>query len=296
MKHVKPTSLLILLAAVMLLAACKPVTRPSEAAGSLPVLGEPVELRAGAGPFSDYREGTTSASEPARFRIALQENEYLQVYAGSAVGADTMPGNVPGNVGIEMWMPDGQMLPNASVGMGATGWAGVAPAAGDYRIEVVTNAEAVEYTLSVRVSPVSYEPLAEDECQSVEEAVEAALGLTTEHAPATFYDGRNDLGGNGCRIFFVESGTPFTDSAEVFEKIAAALPDWQENPDYQASGSTGVATGLVRGDALMLVSVLWEPTSDAHCPNDEPISNCELSPEQKVFVIQLDAAQRIGQK
>mgnify|MGYP000864444546 CR=1 FL=1 len=287
---IRKSAMLLVLLPALLLAGCKPVTREGASAAvpaAAPAAGEPVVLRFDTEPFSTYQEGAVVRGERARYSIELQENEYLQVYVGSAATSSEF-----GNVAMQIWGPDGQTLPGAGEGDDATGWAGVVPQAGEYLIEVGSIRGNAEYSMSARVSPVGYAPIDAEVCAVIKSDVETALGLTLEQSQAPFYDGPNDLGGEGCRLYFEGAGLQFTDSQQVFDTIAAALPGWEEDAAYQASGSTGVATALVRDQALLLVSILWQPTEDADCPVDEPISSCELTPEQRYFVISLDAAQK----
>lgn len=289
MRNGKLFTLFMWITLAALLAACRPVTPAGEAPDvpAAPAQGEPVVLRFDTEPFSTYQEGAVVRGERARYSIELQENEYLQVYVGSsATSLD------PGNVAMQVWGPDGQPLPGAGEGDDATGWTGVVPEAGEYLIEVGSVRGNAEYSMSVSVSPAAYTPLPLEECQSVKAAVEEALGLTLEQSQGPFYDGRNSLGGEGCHLEFIGAGMPFADSQEVFDKIAAALPEWTEDTSYQAGGSTGVASALSRDNQLMLVSILWDLAEGADCPQDLPITMCELTPEQKMYVIYLDAAQK----
>ncbi len=63
-----------------------------------------------------------------------------------------------------------------------------------------------------------------------------------------------------------------------------------EQPNYQADGPTGSATAAVRDMALMLISASWAPDASVQCPADKPISECNLTPEQKIYTIQIDTA------
>lgn len=282
--------LLLLVFAVVALAGCKPVTREGATAAvttETPATGEPTVLRFDTAPFSTHQEGAVVRGERARYSIELQENEFLQVFAGSASTSLEF-----GNVAMQIWGPDGQTLPGAGEGDDSTGWTGVVPAAGEYIIEVGGIRGNAEYGLTVRVSPVGYTPLAAEVCESIQMQLEAALGLTLELSQAPFYDGPNDLGGEGCHLEFIGAGQPFVDSQEVFTRIANALPGWAEDPAYQGSGSTGVATALTQDNMLMQVSILWDLAEGAECPLDEPITMCDLAPEEKQYVIYLDIAQR----
>ena len=49
---------------------------------------------------------------------------------------------------------------------------------------------------------------------------------------------------------------------------------------------------MTRDMGLLLISVGWEPSADAQCSSDQPISACELKPEQKLYTILIQAAMK----
>jgi hypothetical protein len=67
---------------------------------------------------------------------------------------------------------------------------------------------------------------------------------------------------------------------------------WEEQPSYQADGPTGSATGLTRDMALMLITVGWEPSPEVQCPADQPISACDIKPEQRLYTVQIQTAMK----
>jgi hypothetical protein len=84
----------------------------------------------------------------------------------------------------------------------------------------------------------------------------------------------------------------FSDPNSVLRTLVEAMQGWTEDTQYQAGGPTGAATGLTRDMGLMMISVMWTPSPDANCPNDQPISACELKPEQKLYTVQIQAAMK----
>lgn len=77
----------------------------------------------------------------------------------------------------------------------------------------------------------------------------------------------------------------------VVEALEATLTDWTYDPSLQADGPTGESRGYRRGTSLLVLSVSWQPTVDANCPKDQPISACVLAPEQKLYIITLEGRQ-----
>jgi hypothetical protein len=50
-----------------------------------------------------------------------------------------------------------------------------------------------------------------------------------------------------------------------------------------------------KDDMLALASVEMEPAPEANCPQDRPISECELTPEQMNYTITVTFARRAAQ-
>jgi len=65
-----------------------------------------------------------------------------------------------------------------------------------------------------------------------------------------------------------------------------------EQPAYQADGPTGTATAATRDMALALIRAEWVPAPEVQCPSDQPISECDLKPEQKLYTVQIQAAMK----
>jgi hypothetical protein len=66
---------------------------------------------------------------------------------------------------------------------------------------------------------------------------------------------------------------------------------WVEDFRCMAGGPTGEGYGFRQANKLCQASVSWEPSEDADCPADQPISACELSPEQQLYTVHLNCAQ-----
>jgi hypothetical protein len=65
-----------------------------------------------------------------------------------------------------------------------------------------------------------------------------------------------------------------------------------EDPAYATSATTGIGGGFRLGAVLALVSVSWQPAPDAGCPTDHPASECKLEPEQMLYDLSIDLAQK----
>jgi hypothetical protein len=98
--------------------------------------------------------------------------------------------------------------------------------------------------------------------------------------------------GSGCVLTATGTGADFSDPHQVIANLTDAYLGWDEQPAYQASGPTGEATGMTREMGLMLISAEWLPATEAECPTDQPIASCDLKPEEKLYTIQIQAAQK----
>jgi hypothetical protein len=88
------------------------------------------------------------------------------------------------------------------------------------------------------------------------------------------------------------TGMQFSDPSSVMSNLVNGFQGWEEQINYQAGGPTGLATGMTRDMALLLIDVEWFPSPDANCPTDQPISACNLTPEQKLYTVQVSVAQK----
>jgi hypothetical protein len=138
-----------------------------------------------------------------------------------------------------------------------------------------------------------YEPVSAEVCQMLQESAAEALAVEVSlENPAPFEDFITGEGGQGCRLTASGDGNRFASPQAALETLVNSVGlGWNEQVTYQADGPTGSATALSRDMALMLVSANWEPAEGADCPQDQPISDCDLTPDQQVYTIQIDVAQ-----
>ncbi len=136
-------------------------------------------------------------------------------------------------------------------------------------------------------------PLEAATCSGLADALEQALGVAVTTVEASFEDYITGQTGTGCRMTADGTGLDFegldTVRGAVIEVFEAQ--GWQADIKYEAAGPTGEAGAHRKGDALCLWEAVWEPSEDANCPPDQPISACELSPEQKLYTITVNCAQ-----
>jgi hypothetical protein len=143
-------------------------------------------------------------------------------------------------------------------------------------------------------SSATYGPLSDADCQALQKSVGQLLKLSFTLSEAPFTDAVTGEAGSGCMLTAQGSGDKFTERGvtEIQDAIKAILAGWTYSPDYQADGPVGESRGYVRDRARLIVIVEWLPGPDANCSPDQPISACLLNPEQKLYTITLQAAQK----
>ncbi len=155
-----------------------------------------------------------------------------------------------------------------------------------YRIEIPAETVDLGYAYL-------YEPVEISLCQLIqEEAADALKKEVTLESYAPFLDPIAREAGQGCRMTATGSGAEFSDPASVIKALVDTVGlGWTQQPDYSADGPTGAMVGMYRDMGLMLFKVNWKPDMSVVCPADQPLESCDLTPEQKVYTIEIDAAQ-----
>jgi len=139
----------------------------------------------------------------------------------------------------------------------------------------------------------SYHPLSSADCTDLADAMAQTIGTDVVTSTATFDDYVLDESGIGCQATATGTGAVFENYAEVAGALTEMLQarGWTEEMQYAADSPTGTVTGFGLADGLCLLQVGWEPSEDADCPSDQPISACKLAPEQQLYTIILNCAQ-----
>ena len=139
----------------------------------------------------------------------------------------------------------------------------------------------------------NWRPLDPAECGDLADAMAQILSadVTTRQAP--FLDRANGTAGVGCQLLVTGTGQDFDMMA--FDALSGMLASkgWEEDIQYGGGGPTGLLGGFRKESGLCLLLVGWEPSEDANCPQDQPITACELTPEQHLYTITLDCAEPI---
>lgn len=139
----------------------------------------------------------------------------------------------------------------------------------------------------------AYLPLDPAACSDLADALSETVGVKAATEQSVFDDYVSNETGTGCQATAAGTGTDF----ESVPVVASALKEmveaqgWEEDMQYNAGGPTGTGTAFRLENGLCLLHVGWEPSEDADCPADQPISACKLTPEQQEYTITLNCAQ-----
>ncbi len=138
-----------------------------------------------------------------------------------------------------------------------------------------------------------YEPIDLGICQLLQQETATALNKEVAfESYAPFLDAVGREAGQGCRLKAIGTGADFSDPASVVGTLVKTLgAGWTQAQNYSADGVTGSAAGLYRDMALMLIKVNWKPDMGVECPADQPLDACGLTPEQKIYTVEIDLAQ-----
>jgi Tol biopolymer transport system component len=70
---------------------------------------------------------------------------------------------------------------------------------------------------------------------------------------------------------------------------------WAADPLLVADGPTGTAAGYRKDDQVCWASAKWQPDDSANCPEDKPISECEVTPEQQIYTVTLNCGVQVAE-
>jgi hypothetical protein len=235
-----------------------------------------------------HTPGDLAPNASIRFVLSALKGQILSVELTTDQDAGSGPAAF-----VQIRGADGQVLtPDLT-----TKWKGTLLASQDYYIEVRSLAQQnITYSLLVAIPAIGstpYVPVTLSVCQSLQEMATQAISVTfTLEASADFSDPVTGETGKSCTLTAKGTGNEFSDPGQVTAKLVSGFLGFTEQPAYQANGPTGAATAVTRDMAVVLISVEWAPAAGANCPSNQPISACDLKPEQKLYTIKIQAAMK----
>jgi len=240
-----------------------------------------------------YTNGDLNPKTVRRFVLSASKGQELKVYL------TTDPASSDATMGASLTFSGANG--EAFIHSPQTSWSGVLPASQDYNIEIIAlSDQPVLYTLSLEISALSpassapsmYEPVSQSICDTIQGIAFDTLETNYMQSPSSpFTDPVSGETGDGCLITGSLTGTSDIASASDIVDRLVQHSGFTEQPAYRADGPTGSFTAAARDAALMLIQVDWQPIASVQCPADQPIANCNLTPEQKLYIIKINTAQ-----
>lgn len=135
-------------------------------------------------------------------------------------------------------------------------------------------------------------PIPPAECQSFATQVQNAIGMAAKAGEDDFTDLIDRSEGRSCHISASASGQAIGAPAELMAKIAPLFTGWQDDPARGESGPAEADKGFVKGNRIAAVDVSWEPGPGASCSDKEPLSACNITPQQKLWTVTIDIVEK----
>ena len=139
-----------------------------------------------------------------------------------------------------------------------------------------------------RAQEGALQPIPAAECATFATQVQTAVGFSMKSSEDDFTDLTDGSEGRSCHIQGSASDQTFAAPGDLVAKIAAAFPGWRAEPARDAEGPGGAEKGYVNGNRIATVQVSWEPGPGATCSDKEPLSACNILPQQKLWTAIVD--------
>ena len=137
------------------------------------------------------------------------------------------------------------------------------------------------------------QPLNLDACTHLAQDMAQTLDVGVTVGEAPFTDPATGATGTDCQVTATGTGEQFRDPQVVVSRLGSMLErqGWKNDPMLVADGPTGTASGFRKEDQVCVAGARWQPDASANCPDDQPISTCQVTPAQQLYTVTLDCAQ-----
>lgn len=144
----------------------------------------------------------------------------------------------------------------------------------------------------------SYQPLAMAECGKMRQEMNKVLKVVVLGNIGPFNDIHTGEKGTGCLLLATGTGQNFQSINQVSKDLGIMLTEqgWQADNNYAADSPTGKQRGFRKGNKLALLKVETNPSADVKCPENQPISACQVAPEKMAYEISLNIATHSASK
>jgi putative hemolysin len=135
------------------------------------------------------------------------------------------------------------------------------------------------------------QPLTMEVCDGQAQAMAHALdvlGVTQSQEPLS--DFVTGASGTGCMATVTGTGEQFESPDAVVNTLGSMLEDqgWTADPMLAAGGPNAIDLGYRKGNQICWAGAGWRPDESANCPKDQPVSACEVTPEQQAYTVTLN--------
>jgi Tol biopolymer transport system component/putative hemolysin len=152
-------------------------------------------------------------------------------------------------------------------------------------------------TLTFRVPvTVAIQPLTIEVCDGQAQAMSHTLDdLVPTQSEELLDDFIKDAWGTGCQATITGTGVQFKSPDVAVNALGSLLKGegWTEDPNLAAGGATGIGAGYRKDDQICLANAMWRPDASANCPKDQPISACQVTPEQQNYTVTLNCGEEV---
>lgn len=163
----------------------------------------------------------------------------------------------------------------------------------DSTVDPAATASPESEATSSAPSDAAVVPVDAAECEAIQGALAARLNVEFTLEEGEFSHAVATQQGTACTLTATGTGEDFGNFVDVAQSIREVLTaeGWTENNASLADGPTGTASGYELENRMAFVQVDWEPSEDADCADDQPISACDLEPSQQLFTVVVQLVQ-----
>ncbi len=135
-------------------------------------------------------------------------------------------------------------------------------------------------------------PIPAAECQTFATQVQGAVGFAAKASEDDFTDLTDRSEGRSCHISASAANQAFAAPADLMTKLATVFGGWQDDPARGETGPAGAEKGFVSANRIATADVSWEPGPGATCSDKEPLSACNIQPQQKLWSVVVDIVEK----
>ena len=140
------------------------------------------------------------------------------------------------------------------------------------------------------------QPLSMEVCDGMAQAMSHTLNnMIPTQSEEPIDDWSTNVSGTGCQSTITGTGVDFESPSTVVTDLGAMLTDegYTMDPMLGADGPTGHYVGYRKDNQLCYAGAMWTPDASANCPTDQPISACQLTPEQQLYTVTLNCGEEV---